>query len=113
MINSRARSIALLKKVVKPKEFKEYDHFGRITVKVKYGTYVIRSTSLTFSPAKRPDEDIKLCIVWKQDWLPPRDTVLMKYLLIKGDPQRLWATAKWNLVYPVRQLNLPFPIPAY
>lgn len=89
------RSFDLLQSIVTPGEWEEFKRDNRITVTTTYGTYIIWCDQIRF----RTKNDLgvwDMCIVFRDyllDGVPRPDWIIMKYLLIKGDEKRLWATA--------------------
>lgn len=85
----------LVRDVFTPEEFDEFAHKNYVTIQTSDYIYRIhrRTHALidVFTADRKPH--LKLCVVFQDPGMPPSDEVVMKYLLIKHDPDMLWKVA--------------------
>ena len=83
----------LVRDVVDKKEFDEFCHFDRVTVRNgdKYYRIPRRPHALIeVWDARTLRGEARLCVVFQDPGMPPSDEVVMKYLLAKHQPDLLW-----------------------
>jgi hypothetical protein len=85
----------LVRDVLEPKEFDEFCHYDRVTIKSgdKYYRIARQPHALieVWDAATRLPLT-RLCVVFEDAGMPPSDEVVMKYLLAKHQPEILWQT---------------------
>jgi hypothetical protein len=83
----------LVRDVVEPREFDEFRHFNRVTIKNGDKIYRISRRShalIEVWDAKTLRGLAQLCVVFQDQGMPPSDEVVMKYLLAKHQAEMLW-----------------------
>ncbi|MGH7129290.1 MAG: hypothetical protein ACREIV_12030 [Planctomycetaceae bacterium] len=83
----------LVRDVLDPAEFQEFSISDRVTV--RNGGKIYRVSRRTHAmvdvwDAKSRRPLARLCVVFRDPGMPPSDEVVMKYLLARHDPERLW-----------------------
>lgn len=86
----------LVRDVVEPREFDEFRHFDRVTI--RSGDKIYRIPRRTHALVEVWDANTQkglaqLCVVFQDPGMPPSDEVVMKYLLAKHQPDLLWQIA--------------------
>lgn len=83
----------LVRDVVEPREFDEFRHFDRVTIRNGDRYYRIPRRAhglIEVWDAKTLRGEARLCVVFQDPGMPPSDEVVMKYLLAKHQPELLW-----------------------
>lgn len=100
---------SLLQELLTPAELTSFQSSGHVFVETDYGRYDITADSLYF---QHPPLGVNLrysttflCVIFKGLYLPPLDHLIMKYLLVKGNPQQIWNVAAISGRCPDRFLH--------
>lgn len=85
----------LVRDVFEPEHFQEFSATNQVTLKSHGKKYRIsrRTHALVDVWDENGEPEAGLCIVFKDPGMPPSDEVVMKYLLVKHDPETLWNIA--------------------
>jgi hypothetical protein len=84
----------LVRDVVEPREFDEFRLENRITIRNGGRIYRIPRQSHALIQVwneKTLRGEAQLCVVFQDPGMPPSDEVVMKYLIIKHQPEMLWS----------------------
>lgn len=84
---ARERARQLLKRIVTPEEWREFEARQRITVRTAERTYELHLGTAT-SMREASGETYSLCVIFRRQIYPPEDKMLAEYLMIRHDERR-------------------------
>lgn len=101
----------LVRDVVTRDEFNEFATYDRLTI--PHGEYVYRVPRKSHGlievwNAKSKNQVCRLCVVFEDPGMPPSDEVVMKYLLVKHQPELIW---KLGVRFPATSAVFDAPPP--
>jgi len=101
----------LVKDIVTREEFHEFSTYDRLTV--AHGEYFYRVPRKSHGlievwNAKTLNQACRLCVVFEDPGMPPSDEVVMKYLLVKHQPDLIW---KIGIRFPATSARFDAPPP--
>jgi hypothetical protein len=91
MTPAEERAIALLEAIVTPEEFQQWMNSRCIIIR-QNGDEQYKLDAYRADFYRRGDHLASMCIVFENQY-PSIDALIMRYLLVKGDPKRFWQTA--------------------
>jgi len=101
----------LVKDIVTREEFHEFSTYDRLTV--AHGEYLYRVPRKSHGlievwNARTLNQFCRLCVVFEDPGMPPSDEVVMKYLLVKHQPDLIW---KLGIRFPPTAAQFDAPPP--
>ena len=101
----------LVRDVVTRDEFHEFSTYDRLTI--PHGEYLYRVPRKSHGlievwNAKTKNQMCRLCVVFEDPGMPPSDEVVMKYLLVKHQPDLIW---KLGIRFPATSAVFDAPPP--
>lgn len=88
----------LVRDVMRPQEFHEFSTLNHVTL--RKGDRIYRISRKSQAMIQVWDATTRtplglLCVIFQDPGLPPSDEVVMKYLLVRHEPQMLWDHGNW------------------
>jgi len=101
----------LVRDIVTREEFHEFSTYDRLTV--AHGEYLYRVPRKSHGlievwNARTLNQSCRLCVVFEDPGMPPSDEVVMKYLLVKHQPDLIW---KLGVRFPATSARFDAPPP--